>query len=644
MIHIKTMNMTTLIRYVAKSAWRHLTVLACLLAGAALQAQTTQNWDNGAGNFLWDATSLNWSGTAWADGNNASFGSTGAGTIMVSGARDLNNLNILTGVTDPAYVFTNGTLNVLADTSPAPTIWEFSGFTTFNLDSAINVAFTNALNKPFELKVDRIVGPMNINGPVTGLADTNTSEFFELTGSYASFYGDIHLTNFFFMPSIMRGVYIYSGTDVFTGSTNVSRRGLAINGNAGLYVCGGNITSDRLVVGNGSGGNYYQSNGVVTVTGPAGPISGGVPYPAGVEFGDIVTVGTITMELDGGTLTALGIGRETNYNFGSLPAIAHLNLKGGTFQCTGDWTNKFCYEGYGATNLFDVGTNVASGIYIGQSIGGGDLTNGATIDTAGFTVVQTQPFLAGAPSGGLTTYGGGTLDLRGTNTYTGATTVSNGTLQVDGSLAAGSVVEAALGGAIGGSGIINGPVTVDDGGTVSPGSGVFGLGTLTVNNDLSLDAGGGAVFRLNTANSPVTNDSLVVTGTQDITGSTLTVVNVGPVLQVGDRFTLLSQATSGFTTVNLPTGYTWDKNLATDGSIEVTAVVNPTPTNITYSVSGNQLILGWPSDQGWRLQVQTNSLATGLSTNWFDVVGATPPYTNIVNPTNPTVFYRLVNP
>ena len=68
---------------------------------------------------------------------------------------------------------------------------------------------------------------------------------------------------------------------------------------------------------------------------------------------------------------------------------------------------------------------------------------------------------------------------------------------------------------------------------------------------------------------------------------------------------------------------------------------SPTPTNITYSVLSGQLILNWPSGQGWLLQAQTNNLSSGLGTNWSTVTGAMPPYTNNVNSANPAVFYRL---
>jgi hypothetical protein len=76
-------------------------------------------------------------------------------------------------------------------------------------------------------------------------------------------------------------------------------------------------------------------------------------------------------------------------------------------------------------------------------------------------------------------------------------------------------------------------------------------------------------------------------------------------------------------------------------------VIASNPTNLLASVAGNQLTLSWPADHiGWRLQVQTNPLATGLGTNWVDV-----PNSNTTNSQsfemgydNNSVFYRLVYP
>jgi hypothetical protein len=72
--------------------------------------------------------------------------------------------------------------------------------------------------------------------------------------------------------------------------------------------------------------------------------------------------------------------------------------------------------------------------------------------------------------------------------------------------------------------------------------------------------------------------------------------------------------------------------------------VNPSPTNLAATVSGNQLTLSWPADHtGWSLQAQTNSMSAGLSATWFEVSGSTVTnkMTITVDPKNPTVFYRL---
>ena len=140
-----------------------------------------------------------------------------------------------------------------------------------------------------------------------------------------------------------------------------------------------------------------------------------------------------------------------------------------------------------------------------------------------------------------------------------------------------------------------------------------------------------------------------------ITGGTLTVTNLGPDLHAGDSFKLFSVAIggSGFATVSLPASnvlnsvqYVWTNRLALDGSVQVLNAISssPSPTNISYTVAGSQLILNWPSGQGWRLLAQTNSLLTGLTTNWSATGVTTSPFTNTVNPANGTVFYRLTYP
>jgi hypothetical protein len=71
------------------------------------------------------------------------------------------------------------------------------------------------------------------------------------------------------------------------------------------------------------------------------------------------------------------------------------------------------------------------------------------------------------------------------------------------------------------------------------------------------------------------------------------------------------------------------------------------PTTLVAQGIGNQLQLSWPlTHLGWRLQIQTNDLNQGISTNWMTV----PNSTNVmgmnipINPANGSVFLRLIYP
>lgn len=71
------------------------------------------------------------------------------------------------------------------------------------------------------------------------------------------------------------------------------------------------------------------------------------------------------------------------------------------------------------------------------------------------------------------------------------------------------------------------------------------------------------------------------------------------------------------------------------------------PTNIVLQTSGNRLQLSWPQDHlGWRLQIQTNDLSVGLSTNWATVGNSTNVNSAniLMDPNNDAVFLRLVYP
>ncbi|HRT08767.1 MAG TPA: hypothetical protein P5233_10300, partial [Candidatus Paceibacterota bacterium] len=121
----------------------------------------------------------------------------------------------------------------------------------------------------------------------------------------------------------------------------------------------------------------------------------------------------------------------------------------------------------------------------------------------------------------------------------------------------------------------------------------------------------------------------------------------------GDAFKLFDAASySGAFAEIFPAtpgpGLAWDTStLATDGSLRIVSTANPIPTNIVFATAGGKLTLSWPADRlGWRLQVQSNTLAEGLGPNWSEVPGSAA--TNqLVVPLNPdpgSVFYRLIFP
>ncbi|HMD54795.1 MAG TPA: hypothetical protein VKJ65_09625, partial [Phycisphaerae bacterium] len=123
----------------------------------------------------------------------------------------------------------------------------------------------------------------------------------------------------------------------------------------------------------------------------------------------------------------------------------------------------------------------------------------------------------------------------------------------------------------------------------------------------------------------------------------------------GDTFQLFPSAVTSFAGVSLATTdasgniYSWNNQVNVNGSItvaSVTSAINPLPGTIQVSLSGNTLKLGWPTNAGWLLEAQTNSLASGLGTNWALVSGSSS-VTNMtitINPTNGAVFYRMQHP
>jgi autotransporter-associated beta strand protein len=278
------------------------------------------------------------------------------------------------------------------------------------------------------------------------------------------------------------------------------------------------------------------------------------------------------------------------------------------------------------------------------------------LQPAGVTVNGTKNYTfsgTGYLSGsyGLTNNGTGTLTLNTANDFVGPVDVNAGTLLVNGALG-NAVVTVNSGATFGGGGTVLGPVTVQSGANFAPGA---SIGTLVLSNALVLAAGSTSVFEANL-------DTLAcdkVVGLSSVAyGGTLNMVLSGRPVAASDTFKLFATTTLA-TAVSSPyqgsfssivpaapgPNLAWYTNtLATDGTLRVVGTI---PGNLTAQRTGSQITFSWPSDNiGWRLQQQINPITVGLSTNWMVVSGSTSTnyITVTVNPTNGTVFYRLIYP
>jgi hypothetical protein len=75
--------------------------------------------------------------------------------------------------------------------------------------------------------------------------------------------------------------------------------------------------------------------------------------------------------------------------------------------------------------------------------------------------------------------------------------------------------------------------------------------------------------------------------------------------------------------------------------------LSSSPAAISVGMDNGQWELSWPPDHtGWWLEAQTNSLSTGLGTNWLMVPGsaATNQMPIVIDPGNGDVFFRLAHP
>jgi autotransporter-associated beta strand protein len=369
-------------------------------------------------------------------------------------------------------------------------------------------------------------------------------------------------------------------------------------------------------------GTFTLSNGVAN---GSGFVAGGPPTNG---LGTIVYACNAA-NFTGPVVTSLGT---------TLQAYSQTNLGGNpaTFHAAQFVLDSGIFQPLASMAL----TNSNSGITV--NAGGGTFDVGS-----GLTLIIANP-IAGV--GALTNQGGGLLVLSGANTFTGPTIINAGTLALRG-----------------GGSISNSPnITVAAGAALDV-SGLSSAFVLGSSQTLSNSAVNALIAGTNnTASGAVSltfdgvNPSFIVTnGGMTLSGSTVfNVKNTGTQLSAGGSYRIIAKAVTG--SVGLVAG-TVPSSVAVGGngangpaSLQITGgelFLNVAPnlpgtgTNLTFSLTGRQLNLSWPSNYtGWLLQ--SNSVGLATTNDWFTVPGSagTNNVQIMISPAPTNVFYRMAHP
>lgn len=251
----------------------------------------------------------------------------------------------------------------------------------------------------------------------------------------------------------------FPGTLIYTGAGETSGRVLTFQGGFGSP----GMTLDQ----SGTGLLKFTANTASIASVSKTLTLRGSTSGTGEFAGIIANSGTTTSLTKAGTGTWILSGSNTytgttTLNEGTL-AIANnaafgtstLDLRGGAIQSSDATTRTI-------TNAITLSADTPFG-------GTGNLlfTGAVSAGTLAKTFIVTNPrtefsgIISGSGARGKA--GSGTLVLSGVNSYTGPTTVSAGTLEVNGSLATGSAVTVANGGTLTGTGSVKGPTTFASG-------------------------------------------------------------------------------------------------------------------------------------------------------------------------------------
>jgi autotransporter-associated beta strand protein len=388
------------------------------------------------------------SGTLVLSGSNNLTGP----VIVSAGALELRNSNALGSATSGNSIAAGAELRLAGGITVNESSFSLQGTGTTGAGVLRNLAGANTLGGTLNFGGTSTIGLDAGSLTLTGTADLGSAPV-TIAGA-----GDLNFA----------GVIGGSGALVLNGSGTTTISGSSSNYNSG----GVTLNSGTLVFAK-SGSNAVQTG--VTVNG--GTLRLGAANQIADYVGVTITSNTGTFDLN---------------NFSD--AITGLTLTGSTVTTgTGTLTLTGAFTGNAAATTATITGNLALGGNNTFAIADG----AAAIDLS----------LAGPVSGasGFVKSGLGTMFLSGVNTYTGATTISQGTLLLGGS---------APSGAAGVLGNATSAVTLNDANTGTAGTALLAtISGTTINRSITVAAGGGG--------TTLGTDASLTTGTLSFTGNLL---------------------------------------------------------------------------------------------------------------------------